>query len=95
MTWPQLVFEILRLSFWGGCRLTVFMYLLACTVFRFGYFLVTTAKEEEEEEQTVLPMLETYDFVLQLLCLEFSCFKYFLQINHMVLRFTYFFFGSL
>ncbi|KHN75295.1 Ryanodine receptor 44F [Toxocara canis] len=65
MTWAQLVFEISKLAFRGGCKLAIALYLAACTIFRFGYFLMTANKDEEEMEQAALPMPESQASRLQ------------------------------
>uniref|UniRef100_A0A915B3X3 Ryanodine receptor n=2 Tax=Parascaris TaxID=6254 RepID=A0A915B3X3_PARUN len=58
MTWAQLLFEILKLAFHGGCKLAITLYLIASTIFRFGYFLMTSNRDDEEMEQAALPMPE-------------------------------------
>ncbi|VDM37968.1 unnamed protein product [Toxocara canis] len=65
MTWAQLVFEISKLAFRGGCKLAIALYLTAFTIFRFGYFLMTANKDEEEMEQAALPMPESQASRLQ------------------------------
>uniref|UniRef100_A0A9J2Q110 EF-hand domain-containing protein n=1 Tax=Ascaris lumbricoides TaxID=6252 RepID=A0A9J2Q110_ASCLU len=58
MTWAQLMFEILKLAFHSGCKLAITLYLIASTIFRFGYFLMTSNRDDEEMEQAALPMPE-------------------------------------
>ncbi|VDK63564.1 unnamed protein product [Anisakis simplex] len=59
MTWAQLMFEAAKLIIRGGHKLGIALYLIACTIYSFGYFLMISGRDEEESEQAALPMPES------------------------------------
>lgn len=63
MTWAQLIIAVLTVAVRASVKMAVFMYLVACTLFRFGYYLMTPEKDELEVEQAALPMPDRFSFV--------------------------------
>lgn len=46
-----MIVEFFRLIYACGKGIAVFLYILLCTIFRFGYFLMSGAEEETDNEQ--------------------------------------------
>ncbi|VDO52391.1 unnamed protein product, partial [Onchocerca flexuosa] len=61
MTWAQLIFAIVTLSIKASVKVAMFIYLIICTLFRFGYYLMTPDRDDLEVEQAALPMPESAD----------------------------------
>ncbi|EJD76290.1 ryanodine Receptor TM 4-6 family protein [Loa loa] len=59
MTWAQLTLAIITLSAKVSVKVAMFIYLVSCTLFRFGYYLMTPDRDELEVEQAALPMPES------------------------------------
>ncbi|KAK6101668.1 RIH domain family protein [Brugia pahangi] len=59
MTWAQLIFAIITLSTKVSVKVTMFIYLVICTLLRFGYYLMIPDRDELEVEQPALTMLES------------------------------------
>ncbi|KAM3723537.1 Ryanodine receptor [Dirofilaria immitis] len=61
MTWAQLIIAIITLSIKASMKVTMFIYLITCTLFRFGYYLMMPDSDELQVEQAALPMPESVD----------------------------------
>ncbi|KAL4003146.1 RIH domain family protein [Acanthocheilonema viteae] len=59
MTWAQLIFAIIILLAKVSMKVAMFIYLIICTFFRFGYYLMISDRDELEMEQAALPMPES------------------------------------
>lgn len=63
MTWAQLIYVIITLSAKASIKVSLLLYLVITTMFRFGYYLMMPDRDELEVEQAALPMLERLLFV--------------------------------
>ncbi|VDK69265.1 unnamed protein product [Gongylonema pulchrum] len=59
MTWAQLLVACLTLSAKASLKLIMLIFFVICTLFRFGYYLMTPERDEQEMEQAALPMPES------------------------------------
>lgn len=64
MTWAQLIFAVVTLSVKSSVKVAMFIYLIICTLFRFGYYLMTPDRDDLEVEQAALPMPERLLFAI-------------------------------